>query len=232
MEKLLYEGKAKQVYECGEDVIVYYKDDATAFNGKKKSSIASKGILNNSICTIIYEYLNSQGIPTHYIKKLDERSQKCKKVSIIPLEVIVRNIAAGSLVRNLGVEKGTVFAEPLLEFCYKNDELNDPLINDNHIRLLNLCTMEQLDTIYKLSEEINEHLKHLFDKAQITLVDFKLEFGVDNNGDVVLADEISPDTCRLWDMQTGEVFDKDIFRQELGDLRDGYNEVLRRVQNI
>ncbi len=232
MEKLLYEGKAKKVYECDDNVIIYYKDDATAFNGLKKDSIESKGILNNKITALIYSKLNELGINTHFIKQLDERSQLCKSVTIIPLEVIVRNYAAGSISKRLGIAKGVKFNRPILEICYKKDELGDPLINDHHAITLGLCSKEQLAEIYEITLKVNKILKELFLQIDINIIDFKLEFGLDANNAIVLADEISPDTCRLWDSKSMEVFDKDLFRNDLGDLVGGYSEVLSRLERL
>ncbi len=232
MEKLLYEGKAKKVYESGENVIIYYKDDATAFNGLKKDNIRDKGILNNQITTIIYSHLNDLGVNTHFIEKLDERRQLCKNVKIIPLEVIVRNYASGSICRRLDIEKGMKFTKPILEICYKNDSLNDPLINDYHAISLKLCNEQELEMIYKISLKVNTILKELFSSININLIDFKLEFGLDNDNNLILADEISPDTCRLWDVNSMEVFDKDLFRNDLGDLVYGYKEILKRLESL
>lgn len=233
MEKLelMYEGKAKKVFraEREDEVLVYYKDDATAFNGEKKASISSKGILNNTICSIIFEMLNKNGIKTHFVKKVSDREQICKKVEIVPLEVIVRNIAAGSMAKRYGVKEGTELKNTVLEISYKNDELGDPLMNDYHAMALGIATREELDYIYSVALKVNELLSEFFLKQGIKLVDFKLEFGK-FNGEIVLADEVSPDTCRLWDIATGEKLDKDRFRRELGDLVEGYKKVLERIQ--
>lgn len=233
MEKLelMYEGKAKKVFraEREDEVLVYYKDDATAFNGEKKASISSKGILNNTICSIIFEMLNKNGIKTHFVKKVSDREQICKKVEIVPLEVIVRNIAAGSMAKKYGVKEGTELKNTVLEISYKNDELGDPLMNDYHAMALGIATREELDYIYSVALKVNELLSEFFLKQGIKLVDFKLEFGK-FNGEIVLADEVSPDTCRLWDIATGEKLDKDRFRRELGDLVEGYKKVLERIQ--
>ena len=213
---LLYEGKAKQVYstENENEYVVYYKDDATAFNGEKKASIASKGILNNKICTIMFETLEKAGIKTHFIKALSDREQLVKKVTILPLEVIIRNITAGSFCKRYGVEEGIVLDKPIFEMSYKNDEYGDPLINDDHA----VATQEEIDYIRAQTLKINEIMKEFFLKMDLKLVDFKLEFGKDADGNIILADEISPDTCRLWDVNTNEKLDKDRFRRDLGDL--------------
>ena len=228
---LLYEGKAKQVYstENENEYVVYYKDDATAFNGEKKASIASKGILNNKICTIMFETLEKAGIKTHFIKALSDREQLVKKVTILPLEVIIRNITAGSFCKRYGVEEGIVLDKPIFEMSYKNDEYGDPLINDDHAVALKLATQEEMDYIREQTLKINEIMKEFFLKMDLKLVDFKLEFGKDADGNIILADEISPDTCRLWDVNTNEKLDKDRFRRDLGDLVQGYEEVLSRM---
>lgn len=233
MEKLnmLYEGKAKKVYQTeNEDLyVVDYKDDATAFNGVKKSSIANKGILNNAITTIIFEMLEKRGIKTHFIEKINERDQLCHQVEIIPLEVIIRNVIAGSMAKRLGIEEGTVPSNVVYELCYKNDTYGDPLINDDHAVALGLATYEELATIKKMTLEINQALIEFFDKQGIRLIDFKIEFGRKNDGTIVLADEISPDTCRLWDKETNEKLDKDRFRRDLGNVEEAYIEILNRV---
>ena len=228
---LLYEGKAKQVYSTDNEneYIVYYKDDATAFNGEKKASIQSKGILNNKICTIMFETLEKAGIKTHFIKALSDREQLVKKVTILPLEVIVRNITAGSFCKRYGVEEGIVLDKPIFEMSYKNDEYGDPLVNDDHTIALKLATQEEIDYIREQTLKINEIMKEFFLKLNLKLVDFKLEFGKDTDGNIILADEISPDTCRLWDVNTNEKLDKDRFRRDLGDLIQGYEEVLSRM---
>ena len=228
---LLYEGKAKQVYSTDNEneYIVYYKDDATAFNGEKKASIQSKGILNNKICTIMFETLEKAGIKTHFIKALSDREQLVKKVTILPLEVIVRNITAGYFCKRYGVEEGIVLDKPIFEMSYKNDEYGDPLVNDDHAIALKLATQEEIDYIREQTLKINEIMKEFFLKLNLKLVDFKLEFGKDTDGNIILADEISPDTCRLWDVNTNEKLDKDRFRRDLGDLIQGYEEVLSRM---
>ncbi|QGU95476.1 phosphoribosylaminoimidazolesuccinocarboxamide synthase [Clostridium bovifaecis] len=229
-KKMLYEGKAKKIFQGEKDseVIIYYKDDATAFNGIKKSQIDHKGILNNSITSAIFELLHKNDIETHFIKKLNEREQLCKKVEIVPLEVIVRNVAAGSMAKRLGVEEGTELKTTIFEICYKNDELGDPLINDYHAVALGLATFEELDVMYDTTNKINEILKAFFLKQNIKLIDFKIEFGrVD--GKIILADEISPDTCRFWDAVTNEKLDKDRFRRDLGKVEEAYIEILNRI---
>lgn len=225
-----YEGKAKKIYatENQEEVIIYYKDDATAFNGEKKEQIENKGILNNAITSMIYGMLNKEGIPTHFIKKLNDREQLCKKIEMIPLEVIVRNVAAGSMAKRLGLEEGSELKVTVFELSYKNDALGDPLINDYHAVAIGITTFEELAKIYSLTSKINEFLKEMFLKSNIKLIDFKLEFGR-CNGEIVLADEISPDTCRLWDATTGEKLDKDRFRRNLGNVKEAYVEILKRI---
>ncbi|MGL4373215.1 MAG: phosphoribosylaminoimidazolesuccinocarboxamide synthase [Turicibacter sp.] len=229
--ELLYEGKAKQIYATKDPlkVIMHYKDDATAFNGVKKSSIANKGILNNAITTIIFEMLQESGIRTHLIEKLNDRDQLCHKVDIIPLEVIIRNMIAGSMAKRLGIEEGTVPSNVIYELCYKNDEYGDPLINDDHAVALGLATYEELATIKEMTLKINELLKAFFDAQGIRLIDFKIEFGRTSDGEIVLADEISPDSCRLWDKETNEKLDKDRFRRDLGNVEEAYIEILNRV---
>ena len=234
MEKLemLYEGKAKQVYKTDDKdlIIMHYKDDATAFNGIKKAQIQDKGILNNKITTIIFNELKKTGIPTHYIKTLNDREQLCQKVTILPLEVIVRNIIAGSMAKRLNIEEGTKPANVIHEICYKNDELGDPLINDDHAVALGAATYDELATIYNLTNRINDVLINMFDKIGVILVDFKIEFGKNAAGEIVLADEISPDTCRLWDKQTNDKLDKDRFRRDLGKVIEAYEEILSRLE--
>lgn len=233
MEKaeLLYEGKAKKVYatESPDLVMVVYKDDATAFNGQKKGSISGKGIINNQMSNRLMQYLEQKGIPTHFVEECSERETLVKKVSIVPLEVIVRNIAAGSFSKRYGVEEGVVFKAPTIEFSYKNDALNDPLLNEYHAISLGLATQEEIDTIKRYAFAINDALKAFWASCGITLVDFKLEFGKTPDGTIVLADEISPDTSRLWDAATGEKLDKDRFRRDMGGVEDAYQEVMRRL---
>ncbi|MBQ8177282.1 MAG: phosphoribosylaminoimidazolesuccinocarboxamide synthase [Ruminiclostridium sp.] len=227
----LYEGKAKKVYETDAQglLIVSYKDDATAFNGLKKGTISGKGIINNRMSNILMQRLERGGIPTHFVEELNERETVVRRVSIVPLEVIVRNIAAGSFSQRYGVVEGEVFASPTIEFSYKNDELGDPLINDYHAIALKLATVEELETIKRYAFAVNEQLKSFWKDCGVTLVDFKLEFGRLGNGTIVLADEISPDTCRLWDSRTGEKLDKDRFRRDLGGVEDAYAEVMKRL---
>jgi phosphoribosylaminoimidazole-succinocarboxamide synthase len=226
----IYEGKAKILYttENPDLLIQYFKDDATAFNAQKKGTIAEKGIMNNRIASKIFEYLVSVGVQTHFVKHLNDREMLVKKVSIVPIEVIVRNRAAGSLCRILGLEEGLRLACPTLEFCYKQDSLGDPLVNEYHIRALKLATDDEMKKITQMAFAINEHLKTFFLNLKIELIDFKLEFGR-YNGDIILADEISPDTCRLWEVGTGNKLDKDRFRRDLGNIEEAYQEVLRRV---
>ena len=228
---LLYEGKAKKIFstENENESVVYYKDDATAFNGEKKAEIASKGILNNKISTIMFEELAKEGIESHFIKSLSDREMLVKKVEILPLEVIVRNITAGSFCKRYGVEEGIILDQPIFEMSYKNDEFGDPLLNDDHAVALKLATREEIEFLRAQTLKINEIMKKFFLKMDLKLVDFKLEFGKDVDGNIILADEISPDTCRLWDVNTNEKLDKDRFRRDLGDLVEGYEEVLARL---
>ncbi|MBU3107578.1 phosphoribosylaminoimidazolesuccinocarboxamide synthase [Clostridium gasigenes] len=230
--EMMYEGKAKQVFRTDkeDEVIVYYKDDATAFNGEKKGSINDKGELNNAITAMIFEMLNENGIKTHFIEKLNDREQLCKKVQIVPLEVIVRNVAAGSMAKRLGLEEGFALKTTVFELSYKDDNLGDPLINDFHAVAIGAATFEELETIYSITAKINDLLKEFFIKQNIRLIDFKIEFGR-YNGEIILADEISPDTCRFWDATTGEKLDKDRFRRDLGNVRDAYVEILNRIKN-
>lgn len=231
--KLMYEGKAKKVYEtnCDEFVIVYFKDDATAFNGVKKSTIKNKGILNNDITSILFDLLNKQGIKTHFVKKINQREQLCQKLEIFKLEVIVRNVIAGSIAKRLGIKEGTTTDHVIYELCYKNDEYGDPLINEDHAVALNLATKEELDYIRATALEINEILKTELDKEGIRLIDFKIEFGKDSKGEILLADEISPDTCRFWDKETNEKLDKDRFRCDLGSVEEAYIEIFNRIKS-
>lgn len=233
MEKkeLLYEGKAKKVYatEDPDYVIVSYKDDATAFDGLKKGTIAGKGVINNRMSNYLCRLLEKHGIKSHYVEELNDRETVVKKVSIVPLEVIIRNISAGSFAKRYGVEEGIVFDSPTIEFSYKNDDLHDPLINEYHALALKLAAKEEIDEIIKTAFRINEVLKEYFLSLDVKLVDFKLEFGRLADGTVVLADEISPDTCRFWDAKTNEKLDKDRFRRDLGGVEDAYNEMMKRV---
>ena len=227
----LYEGKAKKVFATDdpEFLIVSYKDDATAFNGLKKGTIIGKGVINNRMSNLLMQRLEKAGIPTHFIKELSDRETLVKKVSIVPLEVIVRNIAAGSFSKRYGVEEGFVFETPTIEFSYKNDELGDPLMDEYHAVAMKLATKEEIETIKKYAFGVNEQLKAFWAECGVTLVDFKLEFGKLSDGTIVLADEISPDTCRLWDSKTGEKLDKDRFRRNLGGVEDAYAEVMKRL---
>lgn len=231
--KLLYEGKAKQLFECEnkDEIYVHYKNSATAFNGEKKEEFDNKGIFNNSITSLIFDYLGREGVKTHFIKKINETDQLCKHVKIIPLEVIVRNIVAGSMAKKYGLQEGEKLKKPVFELSYKNDELNDPLINDDHAVALGIVTEEELYIIKEQALIINTLLQKLFSNINLVLVDFKIEFGKDKNGKIILADEISPDTCRLWDKSTNEKLDKDRFRRDLGSVMEAYEEVLRRLEN-
>ena len=233
MEKTvqLYEGKAKKVFATDDPdlVIVSYKDDATAFDGTKRGTIVGKGSINNRMTNYLMQLLEKHGIPTHFVEELNDRETVVKKVSIVPLEVIIRNISAGSFAKRFGVEEGIVFAEPTIEFSYKNDELHDPLMNAYHAVALNLATKEEIEQIKSMAFRINDILKEYFLQLNVKLVDFKLEFGRLPDGSIVLADEISPDTCRYWDATTNEKLDKDRFRRDLGGVEDAYNEMMRRV---
>ncbi len=230
MRQQLYEGKAKRVYATDDPnyVVVEYKDDATAFNGLKKGTIAGKGVVNNRMSNLLFGYLADNGIPTHLVKELDERHTLVKHVKIVPLEVIVRNIAAGSFSKRFGVAEGTDLANPTIEFSYKNDELGDPMINTSQALALRLATSEQIETIRTMALRINELMREYFLQRGLILVDYKLEFGL-YNGEIVLADEISPDTCRLWDVNTREKLDKDRFRRDMGGVEDAYSEVYHRM---
>lgn len=229
--QLLYEGKAKRLYATEDDNILFvaYKDSATAFNGEKKEEIQGKGILNNRITTLIFEKLQAQGIASHFIKSLSDNEQLVRKVDIIPIEVVVRNIAAGSLAKRLGFEEGTPLARPIVEFYYKDDELGDPLITTEHIDVLGIATAQQVQALYDNSLRVNEVLRPIFEEVGVILVDFKLEFGIDAEGEVLLADEISPDTCRLWDAETKRKLDKDVFRRDLGSLTEVYEIILTKL---
>ena len=227
----LYEGKAKKVYATDdpEVVIVSYKDDATAFNGLKKGTISGKGAINNRMTNNLMRRLEEKGVPTHYVEELSDRETAVKKVSIVPLEVIIRNISAGSFAKRYGVEEGIVFDAPTIEFSYKNDDLHDPLINSYHAVALKLATWDEIALIKKYAFQVNDFLKKTLLECGVTLVDFKLEFGKTADGTIVLADEISPDTCRLWDSQTGDKLDKDRFRQDLGGVEAAYRQVMDRL---
>ena len=227
----LYEGKAKKVYATDDEnlVIVSYKDDATAFDGLKKGTITGKGVVNNKMSNRIMQLLEKSGVPTHFVQELSDRDTLVKKVKIVPLEVIIRNISAGSFAKRFGVEEGIPFAEPTIEFSYKNDELHDPLMNAYHAVALGVATWEEIDTIKAMAFKINSVMKEFFLSIGVKLVDFKLEFGKTADGKIVLADEISPDTCRFWDAKTNEKLDKDRFRRDLGNVEDAYAEMMRRV---
>ena len=236
MEKreLLYEGKAKQVYSTDDEniIVMHYKDDATAGNGAKHAQFAKKGELNNKITTIIYNRLIKAGIPTHYIKTLNDTDQLCYKVNIFPLEVIVRDYIAGSMAKRLGIEEGTKPVTTIFEICYKNDALGDPLINDYHAVAVGAATFEELKEIYSLTAKVNEELTQLFLSIGVKLIDFKVEFGKTSDGKIVLADEISPDCCRLWDAKTNDHLDKDRFRRDLGDVMGAYEEIYARLKKL
>ena len=233
MEKkeMLYEGKAKKVYatENPELYIVSYKDDATAFNGLKKGTIAGKGVINNRVTNYMMKLLEEKGIPTHFVEELSGTDTVVKKVSIVPLEVIIRNIAAGSMAKRLGIDEGRVLNCPVFELSYKDDDLGDPMINESHALAMGFCTEEELNTIKTYALKVNEIMKDFFLKINVELVDFKLEFGKTTDGTIVLADEISPDTCRFWDVRTHEKLDKDRFRRDLGNAEGAYQEMMRRI---
>lgn len=233
MEKLdmLYEGKAKKVYRTSEPDLYWieYKDDATAFNGLKKAQITGKGVLNNEISTVFLSLLKEKGIENHFVKKISSTEQIVRKVKIIPIEVVVRNLAAGSLAKRLGLEEGTPLSHPIVEFYYKDDELGDPFINDDHVAVLQLATVEDTSYMKQIGLQVNGILKEYMAQRGIILVDFKLEFGRTDDGKVILADEISPDTCRFWDADTMEKLDKDRFRRDLGNVEEAYQEILRRL---
>lgn len=227
----LYEGKAKKVYATNDPdcVIVDYKDDATAFNGEKKGTISGKGVINNKMTNYILAMLEKEGVPTHLVKEISDRETIVKKVSIVPLEVIVRNVAAGSFSKRMGVEEGAKLLCPILEFSYKNDDLGDPFINDYYALALGIATKEEIDTITKYAFKINEFMVDFFKKLNIDLIDFKIEFGKTSDGTIILADEISPDTCRFWDSTTHEKLDKDRFRRDMGGVEDAYQEIMKRL---
>ena len=234
MEKqiMLYEGKGKKLFATSDEnvVIAEFKDDLTAFNAEKKGTESGKGALNCRISTLLFTLLQREGIKTHFVKQLNDNEMLCKKVSIIPIEVVTRNIATGSLTKRLGIKEGSILAYPLVEFYYKDDALGDPLINDEHCEILGLVkTRDELEILKTQARKINEILKAFFDKRELKLVDFKLEFGRDNEGNIILADEISPDSCRFWDKNTNQKLDKDRFRQDLGSVKVAYEEVLRRI---
>lgn len=232
-KELLYEGKAKKVFKTDKanELIVSYKDDATAFNGLKKGTIAGKGVINNQMSNAIMKIMEQKGVPTHLIEELNPSETLVKSVKIVPLEVIIRNVAAGSICKRLGLVEGSALQSTILEFCYKNDDLGDPLINDDHAIALGLATAEELANIREYTFKVNEVLKGFFDSIGITLIDFKIEFGR-YEGKIILADEISPDTCRLWDKKTGEKLDKDRFRREMGGVEEAYQEVMARINRL
>lgn len=227
----LYEGKAKKVYATNDEnlVIVSYKDDATAFNGLKKGTIAGKGAINNKMTNYMFKLLEKQGVPTHFVEEINDRETIVKKVSIVPLEVIVRNVAAGSFSKKLGIEEGTPLKTPTLEFSYKNDDLGDPFINDYYALGLGLATKEEIDLITKYAFMVNDFMLKFFKELNIDLIDFKIEFGKTADGTIILADEISPDTCRFWDSTTHEKLDKDRFRRDMGGVEDAYQEIMKRI---
>jgi phosphoribosylaminoimidazole-succinocarboxamide synthase len=227
----LYEGKAKKIYATNDPdcVIVDYKDDATAFNGEKKGTISGKGVINNKMTNYMLAMLEKEGIPTHLVKEISDRETIVKKVSIVPLEVIVRNVAAGSFSKRMGVEEGAKLLCPILEFSYKNDDLGDPFINDYYAIALGIATKEEIDTITKYAFKMNEFMVDFFKKLNIDLIDFKIEFGKTSDGTIILADEISPDTCRFWDSTTHEKLDKDRFRRDMGGVEDAYQEIMKRL---
>ena len=231
---LLYEGKAKRIYQTEDENIfwVEYKDDATAFNGEKKASIQGKGVLNNAITSLIFEKLTEAGVENHFIQKLSETEQLVKKVTILPLEVVVRNVVAGSLSNRTGLAEGTKLKKPLIEFYYKDDDLGDPLFTDAHIEMMEICSPKDLEILRDYGFRVNQFLQEIFDACHLNLVDFKIELGRDSEGKIILADEISPDTCRLWDKTTNEKLDKDVFRRDLGNLTDAYQEILKRLGGI
>ena len=227
----LYEGKAKKVFATEDPnlCIVDYKDDATAFNGQKKGTIAGKGVVNNRMPNFMFQLLEKHGVKTHFVEELSDRETVVKKVEIVPLEVIIRNLSAGSFAKRFGVEEGIEFAQPTIEFSYKNDDLGDPLINDYHAMALGLATQEEIDTIKAMAFKVNEVMKEYFKQLDVILVDFKLEFGKTPDGEILLADEISPDTCRFWDVHTHEKLDKDRFRRDLGGVEEAYAEMMKRI---
>ncbi len=230
-QEQLYEGKAKKVYATNDPdlVIVDYKDDATAFNGEKKGTISGKGVINNRMTNYMFKMLEKEGVPTHLVEEISERETIVKKVSIVPLEVIIRNVAAGSFSKRMGVEEGTKLLTPILEFSYKNDDLGDPFINDYYALALGLATKEEIDTIAKYAFKVNEFMVNFFKGLNIDLIDFKIEFGRTSDGTIILADEISPDTCRFWDSTTHEKLDKDRFRRDMGGVEEAYQEIMKRL---
>ncbi len=236
MEKraLLYEGKAKKIYQTNDDELLWvsYKDDATAFNGEKKDTLAGKARLNNEISTRIFKYLQEHALESHFVKRLSDTEQLVRKVEIVPLEVVVRNVVAGSMAKRLGIEEGTPLPRPLVEFYYKDDQLGDPFISEDHIAILQAATPDEVEVLKQQALLVNEQLVKFFTAIRVRLIDFKLEFGRTKEGTLLLADEISPDTCRLWDIETNERLDKDLFRRNLGSLQDGYQEILARIEKL
>jgi len=230
----LFDGKAKQLYSTEDAtlVVILYKDDISAYNGIKKSSIKNKGVLNNKISEIIYKKLEQNGIKTHFVKRLDDRNQLCKKITVFPLEFIVRNVIAGSLARRLDIEEGVRPQNTIFEICLKSDELNDPLINEHHAVALNIIAYDELNLIFQLSMQINNIVTQLFDKANIDVIDMKLEFGYDEHKNLLLADEISPDTARFWDKESKNKLDRDRFKRDMGKIEESYNEILNRLMNL
>ncbi|MDE6092638.1 MAG: phosphoribosylaminoimidazolesuccinocarboxamide synthase [Ruminococcus sp.] len=230
-QEQLYEGKAKKVYATNDPdiVIVDYKDDATAFNGEKKGTISGKGVVNNRMTNFMFKMLEKEGVPTHLVEEISDRETIVKKVSIVPLEVIVRNVAAGSFSKRMGVEEGRQLLTPILEFSYKNDDLGDPFINDYYALALGLATKEEIETITKYAFKVNEFMLNFFKGLNIDLIDFKIEFGKTSDGTIILADEISPDTCRFWDSTTHEKLDKDRFRRDMGGVEEAYQEIMKRL---
>ena len=227
----LYEGKAKKVYATNDPelVIVDYKDDATAFNGEKKGTISGKGVINNRMTNFMFKMLEKEGVPTHLVEEISDRETIVKKVSIVPLEVIIRNVAAGSFSKRMGVEEGKQLLTPILEFSYKNDDLGDPFINDYYALALGIATKEEIDTIAEYAFKVNEFMLKFFKELNIDLIDFKIEFGKTADGTIILADEISPDTCRFWDSTTHEKLDKDRFRRDMGGVEEAYQEIMKRL---
>jgi len=228
---LLYEGKAKKVYKTDDEnlYIVDYKDDATAFNGLKKGTIAGKGVVNNRMSNHMFKLLEKEGVKTHFVEEISDRETVVKKVEIVPLEVIIRNVAAGSFSKRLGVAEGTRLACTVLEFCFKDDELGDPMVNEYHILATEKATKEEIDKISAMAFKVNDFMKNYFKNIGIELIDFKIEFGKTPDGEIILADEISPDTCRFWDSETMEKLDKDRFRRDMGNVEDAYNEIFKRI---
>lgn len=232
-QELLYEGKSKLIFKSDKEnrIIIQFKDDATAFYNIKRAKIENKGKMNCAISSMLLGYLNENGVSTHFVEKIDENKQLCRVVEHIPIEVIVRNVIAGSMAKRLGIEEGVVPENTIFDICLRGEELGDPLVNDHHVVALGIATYEELAKIYEISAKVNLLLSELFTKAGITLVDFKIEFGRTESGELILADELTPDTCRLWDMATGERMDKDRFRRDLGRVRETYEEVARRIHN-